>query len=102
MRNHEEWGSTADERAARTRATACCPDPTWSCSVPSDSRRPPRPSFRWLAQLRSRRTANDWVDNLGRRSPQELTPGLDELEVGQRFATIFRLAHFEPGRPRSR
>lgn len=34
----------------------------------------------------------------GRRSPQTLTPGLDELEPGQRVQTIFKLVEFEPGR----
>ena len=32
----------------------------------------------------------------GRRSPRELTPGLERLEVGQPFMSIFSLASFAP------
>lgn len=53
--------------------------------------------FRWLCQLRAAPYSYDKLDNFGRRSPQELTPGLDRLETGQRVATIFRLVGFEPG-----
>jgi hypothetical protein len=52
--------------------------------------------FRWLCQLRAAPYSYDWLDNLGRQSPQLLTAGLDELAVGQKFMTIFSLIDFVP------
>jgi hypothetical protein len=58
---------------------------------------PARIVFRWLCQLRVAPYSYDCIDNLGRRSPRQLVEGLDQLEVGQRFMTIFRLVSFEEG-----
>jgi hypothetical protein len=41
----------------------------------------------WVAQVRLGPYSYDWIDNLGRRSPQELA-GLPEPRVGENFTTV--------------
>ncbi len=90
------WGSTVEERRGQFPCDALVTQPYAVLFRALDVEAQVAVVFRWLCQLRVAPYSYDWIDNLGRRSRRELTPGLDELEVGQRFM-IFRLAQFEPG-----
>jgi hypothetical protein len=93
-----EWGSTVDERAALYPCEEFVPDAKLAVYRAIDISAPVTVVFRWLCQLRVAPYSYDLLDNLGRRSPRELTPGADDLETGQRIMTIFHLASFEPDR----
>ena len=91
------WGTTAAERALPfpgDRTDDAARDLLWRGV---DVGAPASLVFRWLCQLRVAPYSYDWIDNLGRRSPRALVPGLDELCAGQTFMRIFRLLAFEPG-----
>jgi hypothetical protein len=92
-----EWGSSAEERAQAYPCDGLVDGAAVTMFRAIDVAAPQAVVFRWLCQLRAAPYSYDKLDNLGRRSPQELTPGLERLEPGQRVATIFRLVDFEPG-----
>ena len=94
----EAWGSTADERAAIYPCDELIASPDRALFRAVDVAAPAALVFRWICQLRVAPYSYDWIDNLGRRSPRRLIDGLDQLEVGQRFMSIFRLASFDDGR----
>jgi hypothetical protein len=94
----ENWGATAAERGTRFACDELLPRADVVLLRAVDVAAPAATTFRWLCQLRAAPYSYDAIDNFGRRSPRELTPGLERLQVGQRFMRIFRLASFEPGR----
>lgn len=53
--------------------------------------------FRWLCQMSIAPYSYDWIDNRGHQSPRTLTPGLDQLGIGQKIMG-FPVVEFEPGR----
>ena len=89
------WGATADEiaRVYPCDGVMAHYDEVLYRAVSVRASRPV--VFRWLCQLRAAPYSYDWIDNWGRQSPAQLTPGLDELAVGQRAMSIFRLVSFE-------
>ena len=93
-----EWGSTAADRALAFPCDGLVPEPAEALYRAVDVDAPPAAVFRWLCQLKAAPYSYDWIDNLGRQSPPTLTPGLDQLAIGQRVMSIFDLAAFEPDR----
>jgi hypothetical protein len=92
------WGETAAERSAHYPCDELIPEPHQACYRAIDVNAPAPLVFRWLCQLRAAPYSYDWIDNLGRRSPPELTPGLDDVQLGQQVMSLFEIAHVDPGR----
>ena len=91
------WGSTEAERAMPFPCDPFLLDAEDVLFRALDVDAPAARVFRWLCQLRVAPYSYDWIDNWGRESPRTLTPGLDELAVGQRVM-IFELVEFERDR----
>jgi hypothetical protein len=91
------WGATAAEQAMALPCDGLIPRAEVLNRAVGVAA-PPALVYRWLCQLKVAPYSYDLIDNLGRRSPQELTPGVERVERGQRFAIIFRLEEFEAGR----
>ena len=92
------WGTTREERALPFPCDRFVEgaDASYYRGVTVDA--PARVVFRWLCQLRVAPYSYDWIDNFGRRSPEQLTPGLEDLVVGQRLMRYLELVEFRTNR----
>lgn len=89
-----------DEPSDRARAYPCDElgiEPVEALFRAVDVDAPAATVYRWLCQLTVAPYSYDLVDNFGRQSPREVTPGSERLQVGQPVMTIFRLESFTPG-----
>jgi hypothetical protein len=93
----ENWGASAQERALHLACDEVLPGASVRLHRAVTINAPPAVVFRWLCQLKLAPYSYDLIDNLGRKSPRELIAGLERLEVGQRFMTIFSLESFQKG-----
>ncbi len=91
------WNATAQERAethpADRHVGAGGDHLLRAVDVDAD----PDTVYRWLCQIAVAPYSYDLIDNLGRRSPTTLTPGAEDVRLGQRFQ-IGPVVEIEPGR----
>ena len=91
------WNTTAAEQAATHPADRHVPAGGQHLLRAIDVDADPATVYRWLCQIAVAPYSYDLVDNLGRRSPRTLTPGAEDVRIGQRFQ-IGPVVEVEPGR----
>src|SRR5262245_49978424 len=88
------WGTQPHERALGFPCDRIIPGPDDAFYRGVTIQARPPVVFRWLCPMRVAPNSYDWIDNLGRQSPRQLTPGLDQLAVGQEVMRDFELVDF--------
>ena len=91
------WGTSAADLALPLPADTLLDGPTVAITRAVPVAAPPATTWRWVCQLAVAPYSYDWIDNRGRRSPRELTPGADALRVGQRMVMVYDLTEVDPG-----
>src|ERR1700679_1977085 len=77
------WGTTEEDRAMSFPCDSYVGSPRVSYYRAVEVLAPAEIAYRWLCQIRVAPYSYDWLDNFGRQSPRQLTPGLERLAVGQ-------------------
>jgi len=90
------WGARPDEHARAYPADAMVDGPVLRMTRAVPVAAPPAHVWRWLCQMEVGPYSYDRIDNRGRRSPRDLTPGVGDPVVGQRVQ-VFRVTDVEPG-----
>ena len=75
--------------------TALAPGQGWFRAIDVDA--PAETVFAWVTQLRVAPHSYDWLDNIGRRSPQTLDLSLLDLRVGDSAMRFFTVTAVVPG-----
>ena len=94
----KRWGITATEEQLKFDCDFLFPNPADEYFRGISIQASKETIFAWLCQMRVAPYSYDWIDNLGRRSPQKRNPELTEIAIGQRFMSIFELSDFEVNR----
>ena len=91
----ERWGVTDEEVARRYPCDEIVPSPVLQLWRGITVDATPGDVWPWLGQVRLAPYSYDWLDNLGRRSPQELR-GLPDPQPGDPFTRVG--SRFDVGR----
>ncbi|CAN5496290.1 hypothetical protein BH11ACT8_BH11ACT8_00180 [soil metagenome] len=89
------WGATSQEVTRAYDADSTVGPAPVLMTRGIDVAAPVEVTWRWLCQLAVAPSSYAWIDNGLRRSPRTLTPGADELVLGQRMAKVFVLTSFD-------
>ncbi len=89
----DRWGVTRAETERRYPCDDLVANPVLQAWRGVTARARPEHVWPWVAQIRLAPYSYDWIDNLGRTSPQKLL-GTPEPVVGESFTTALGGRHF--------
>lgn len=90
------WGSRKEERKQVFTCDRIVRNKNGGYFRAVDVSAPPEIVYKWICQMKAAPYSYDKLDNGGRKSPQQLIPGMDKLKIGEKMMTIFTIGHFIP------